>query len=310
MYLFLGQEEYLLRQGISLLKEKTVAAEAQAFNVIACSARDVDAARIVAEANTFPMMSPRRLVMVTDVQELPVEGHEAIAAYAAAPQAKTILALIAPDLDRRTSFYKRLAECACVVEFVKLKGAALERWAENLISRRGYSITPSALRKLVDLAGSDLLTVAGEIEKLILYAGNEKQIRDSTVDLLVPASRQRGIFELTATLGRRDQKNALRLLGNLLESGEPALMLVTMMARHFRQLIIAKELLAEGRQAREVGRVAQVPDFVLAEFLRHAQAIEAETARKMYRRLARIDHSLKSSRSDERMLLEQLICSL
>jgi len=310
VYLFLGREEYLLRQAIVTLREKAVALEVQPFNMVVCSARDTEADRIIAEANTFPMMSPRRLVLVTETDQLPAEGMEAIMAYAASPQNRTVLVLVAPDLDRRTTFYRRMSDLACVVEFAKLKGQALQRWTENLLSRRGYRLGPAALSKLVDLAGADLLTLAAEVEKLILYAGSQKQIPEAAVDLLVPASRQAGIFELTAAIGKRDQKNALRLLGNLLEAGEPSLMILTMMARHYRQVIIAKELLSEGRSQREIGRAAQVPDFLLAEFLRQVQSLDSDAARKLYQKLARIDLSFKSSRPDERMLLEQLICSL
>jgi DNA polymerase III subunit delta len=310
VYLFLGPEEYLLRAAIASLKKKVLAPESLAFNLVEFSARETPAARIVAEASTFPLMSPRRLVLATDINELPAEGQETIAAYADNPQEKAVLVLIAAELDRRTGFYRRLAERVCVVEFAKIKGPALERWAANYLSRIGFGISSEALKRLVDLAGSDMLTLRNEIEKLILYAGGEKQIQDSAVNLLVPASRQHGIFELTAALGKRDRKTALRLLGNLLEAGEPPLVILTMMARHFRQILIAKELLAEGRQARDIGRAAQVPEFVLSDFLKQAQALEPEMARSLYLRLARIDRSFKSSRPDERMLLEQLICSL
>lgn len=298
------------RLAISLLKDKVVAPETLTFNFVERSAREADAVKILSEANTFPLMSPRRLVIVTDVNELQPSDQETLAAYAASPQDKTVLVLIAAELDRRTGFYRRLADCASVIEFSKLKGAALERWAETYVSRRGLRIDPSGLRKLVDLAGSDLLTLANEIEKLILYTGKGKEIQEATVDLLVPAFRRHGIFELTAAMGRRDRKSALRLLGNLLETGEPPLMIVTMMARHFRQVIIAKELLAEGRQAREIGRATQVPEFVLPDFLRQVKSMELEMARNLYQWLARIDRSVKSSSPDVRMLLEHLVCTL
>ncbi len=310
VYLLFGPEEYLLRQAILALKAKAISHDARAFNLVECSARTVTAARIVHEANSFPLMFGRRLVLVTDLEELAAADQEELASYVVAPQEKTILALVASGLDRRTSFYKRLAERACIVEFQKLKGAALERWADSFLSRRGYRIGAAALRKLLDLAGSDLLSLENEIEKLILYSGSEKQIQDGTVDLLVRASRQHTIFELTSALGRRDQKAALRLLGNLLEAGEPPLVIVSMMARHFRQVLIAKELLAEGRQPREIGRAAQVPDFVLQEFLKQVQSLDLDLARRMFQRLAYIDRSFKSSSPDERILLEQLVCSL
>lgn len=310
VYVLFGPEEYLLRRAILSLKDKAIPEDARAFNLVECSARSVGAAKIVHEANSFPMMFGRRLVLVTDLEQLASQDQEMLVAYVMAPQESTILALVAADLDRRTSFFKRLTECACVVEFQKLKGAALERWAGNLLAQRGYRIGGAELRKLVDLAGADLLSLQNEIEKLILYSGPEKQIQNAALDLLVQASRQHTIFELTSALGRQDQKAALKLLGNLLQAGEPPLMIVTMMARHFRQVLIAKELLAEGRPPREIGRAAQVPDFVLQEFLRQANALDLAVARKMFRRLAQIDRSFKSSSPDERILLEQWVCSL
>ncbi len=309
-YLLFGPEAYLLRRAVRSLTEKAVPPETRAFNLVELSARSVTAARIVHEANSFPMISGRRLVLVTDLEELPAEEHEVLTSYLAAPQEKSVLVLTASEIDRRTSFYKDLLERTCVVEFPKLRGPALEDWAGRMLSRRGYHIGSAALRKLVDLSGADLLTVVNEIEKLILYVGAEKQIPDAAIDTLIPASRQHSIFELTSALGRRDRKAALKSLGNLLEAGEPPLAIVSMLARHFRQVLIAKELLAEGRPPQDIGRLAQIPGFLLQEFLRQARALDLDLARRMFQHLAAIDRSFKSSSPDERLLLEHWICSL
>ena len=83
-----------------------------------------------------------------------------------------------------------------------------------------------------------------------------------------------------------------------------------MIARHFRQMIIAHELLAMGRTAQEIGRACQLPGFVLDEFMRQVKTTTPRAIRIMYQRLARIDRSIKSTSPDERMLLERWICSL
>jgi DNA polymerase-3 subunit delta len=310
IYLLHGPEELLVSRAISLLKERAVTPEAMAFNYSEHSGQNADVSEIVKDANTYPMMSPRRFVLVTEMDKIAEPGRELLSVYAGNPQEKTVLVLAAAEVDRRTSFFKRLAERAAVLDFPKLKCAALERWAGNQLSGRGYRISPPALKKFVDLAGSDLLTLSAEMEKLILYCGSEKEIRDAAVEELVQASRQHGIFELTTAMGNRDRRLALKHLGNLLEAGEPALWIVSMIARHFRQVLIAKELLAEGRQAAEIGRIAQVLDWVLQDFLRQVRATDFATARNLYERLARIDRSFKSSSPDERMLLEHLVCSL
>jgi DNA polymerase III subunit delta len=310
VYLLSGKEELLVRNAVAMVKDKAVAAEFRDFNFISLSGRDCSGARIASEANTFPMMSPRRLVLVTELNELEAAELEVVAAYAASPQIRTVLVLVADEIDRRTSFYRRMNEFACIVDCAKLKGPALERWAESQIVGKGYRIAAPALRKFVDLAGSDLLTLSAEIEKLILYAGKEKQIPDTAIDKLVAASRQHSVFELTGAIGKKDPKAALKLLGNLLESGEAPLMILSMLARHFRQVIIAQELLSSGRPPREIARRAQIPEWLVGEFLRQAQAIDGLAARKLHRSLAEMDSKFKSGGPVERVLLERLICSL
>lgn len=310
VYLLYGPEVYLLRRALSLLKEKVPDSKTQSFNLSEYSARDSGVEEIVKSANTFPMMSPRRLVLVTDIKLLPETGQQALAAYVDSPQEKTVLVLAGEEIDRRTGFYRRLLESVCVVEFEKLKGVALERWAATYISSKGNRIASSSLAKLVDLAGSDLFTLAGEIDKLCLYAGSQKEIKDQDISALVQASRQRGIFDLTGAMGRKDRKQALMLLGNLLEAGEPPLRVITMMARHFRHIIIAKELISEGRNLQDIGNALQSRGYVLQELMKHAKSIDLDAARELYRRLALIDRSLKSTNPDERMLLEHLVCSL
>lgn len=310
VYLLLGSESYLVRRAVALLKQKAVPEEARAFNLVELTGGSGSASIIVHEANTFPFLSERRLVLVSRIDETPAEEQDVLLRYFSSPQAKTVLALCAEEMDRRTVFYRRLAELASVVEFKKLKGPELERWASAQLSRRGCRISPSALSRLVDLAGADLSSLMNEIEKLLLYAGSEKQIGDAEIDLLAPASRKHGVFEMTAAIGRKDRKNALRLLGNVLESGEAPLAVLGAMARMFRQIIIAKELLAAGRPAAEIGRAAQVPDFVLADFIKQVHLTDLDVARQTYRELALLDRRFKSSGADERMLLEKLICSL
>ena len=310
VYLLYGPEEYLLRRAVTSLRERAVAAEARAFNYREFSGASGDARRVLEEARTFPLMAARRMVLVTEAGKFGVTGLELIAEYADRPEAKTVLALVADELDRRTAFYKRMTERACVVEFAKVKGPALETWASSLLSRRGYRIGASVLHELIELAGSDLLSLNNELEKLMLYAGKDKEIRDAAVNSLVRASRLHGIFELTGAIGRRDRKQALRLLGNLLEMGEPPLVILSMMARHFRQVLAAKELMQKGQPVQEVGRQIQVPPFALQEFLRQARSIETDCARGLLERLAWIDRQIKSTSPNPRLLLEHWICSL
>jgi DNA polymerase-3 subunit delta len=310
VYLVLGPEEHLVHQAVALLKNRIVPPAMMAFNYTEFRAPETTASEISSAAGTFPAMAPHRMVLVTEIEELAEAEQRPLLKYLERPAEKTVLVLSGYDMDRRTGFYRALRDGTCVIEFPKLKGYALERWTADFIRSRGYRMSSSALRKMVDIAGSDMQSLANEIEKLLLYAGQHKEIPDSAIDELVQGSRQHGIFELTGALGRKETQAALKLLANILETGEHPFVVVTMMARHFRQILIAKELIVRRRSPRDVASAAQVPAFALDDFMRQVRLIEREDAERMYRKLAQVDFRFKSSTIDQRMILEELILSL
>ncbi len=312
VYAVLGPEQYLVRQAFALLKETVVPEGLMSLNFAEFSAPDDPAPEFLAAANTFPMMSPRRMVVVRNVEKLQEGDRDALIRYLQAPAAKTVLVLVGTEIDRRTVLYRTVRDSACIVEFPLMKGEALKHWAGEYIRRRGHTISPPSLEKVAELAGSSLEAVANEIEKLLLYAGTSKEIPPAAVDDLVQGSRQHRIFELTDAMGARDKPLALKVLANLLDADENPIGVAAMMARHFRQILIARETLAAGRSPGEAADAAQVPAYpsVRQAFLRHLRLIDAETAARVHRELAALDQRFKSSTGNPRMLLEKLICAL
>ena len=310
VYLILGPEQYQCRLALNLLRRHALSPGSEAFDYVEFASGDASVDEIIEAAGTYPMLSLRRLVLVTEVEKLKDSEQEALLDSFANISARGTLVLLAVDLDHRKRFYRTLREANCITEFAKLKGPALEKWADAFVRKQGYRISSSAIKKIVELAGSDLQSLVSELEKLLLYAGKEKSVPDAAIDDLVRASRQQGIFDLIDAMGRRDRNGALRSLANLLSMGEPPLVVVTMMARHCRQVLIAKEHLLQGTNAREIGIAAQIPSFILDQFLRQARTADFAAVQKMYIRLADIDRRLKSSSGDGRLLLESLICAL
>jgi DNA polymerase III subunit delta len=310
VYLVLGPEQYQCNQAVALLKKKMVSPETMAFDYREFEAGKDPVDEIIGAANTFPMIAKRKVVFVDQVQQFKDSEQDLILEAINGLPRRSTLILATEDLDHRKKFYKKIRDECCVAEFPKLKGVALEKWAEAYVRREGYRISSSAVSKIVDLAGSGLQNLAMELDKLLLYCGSSKTVPDSAVDDLVRESRQQSIFELIGALGRRDRSSALKSLANLLSMGEHPLVVITMMARHCRQVMIAQECLQQGKPAREIGSAAQIPPFMLELFLRQARSADSGSVRQMYVKLAEIDRRLKSSAADGRMLLESLVCAL
>lgn len=319
VFLIIGPEQYQCRKAAALVRNRVLTPEMLAFDCAEFVAGETRMEEIIEAANTFPMVSKRRVVFVSAVERLEKDEKEdekekeEDVLLAAIPRLspRTVLVLVAQDLDRRRKLYKTLRDEICVAEFPHLKDdRALGAWAEAFVRKEGYRISPASIKKIVRLAGTDIQNLAAELEKLILYAGDAKEVPEKAVDDLVRENRQQRIFDLTDAIGRRDRNAALKSLANLMSTGEPALVVVIMMARHCRQVLIAQEGLRRRLPAREIGSTAQIPPFKLDEFLRQARTANAAAVRGMFIKLAGIDRKLKSTPADGRTLIESLICEL
>ena len=310
VYLLLGPETYLRDRAVRMLRKALLPAEAMGFDYAEFRARSTPMSQIIEAAQTFPMLSKVRLVMVPDLDAAPAAGHQPLLDYLDRPASRGVLVLVADDLDKRTILARRLLERACVVEFPLLKDYALKSWANEYIRRHGCQISPTALERLIAISGSALMTLVNEIDKLILYVGDTKTIPDSLITRLVVASHQNKLYELTDAIGRKDRKEALRILANILESGEPPLVVLSALARHFRQVLIAREALDSGQDARAAAAAAAADPRWADRLARTARSVDPENAGRMCLKSAEADRRIKSTGLDEKLILESLIHSL
>ncbi|MEJ2111430.1 MAG: DNA polymerase III subunit delta [Acidobacteriota bacterium] len=201
-YLIMGSDRYQCGLAVNCIKTASLSPEGMAFDSSTFSAKETSSEKIFETASTFPMVSKRRIVIVTEFEKLAEREHEKFLGSLDLLPKKSLMVLVAEELDRRKKLYKTIRDKGCIVEFPQLKGAALRHWVEMFARKRGYNITSSTAGEISDLAGSDLQALTGEMEKLFLFAGKEKEISDEAVDKLVRNSRQHGIFELIDAVAR------------------------------------------------------------------------------------------------------------
>jgi len=97
-------------------------------------------------------------------------------------------------------------------------------------------IEQDAARELVDALGADMMLVANELEKLMLFAGDKRQITLGDVETMVLAAKQRSLYELTDAISRRiapGRFRAGRTTGDQRRRGMPLLAISTCWPRRF-----------------------------------------------------------------------------
>ena len=238
IYLLQGEDD-VEKSALAHEFEELVEAGLRGFNVDRIYAGEVrtgddlsdKVADVVTAARTWPMMAPRRVVLVFQADgllapkresEAATRAHEQLEALIKTPDQQTVLVFVSASLDRRIRMYKLLQRLVTIVECGVLESPAdAERWVRNRIAAAGVQIEPAAARRLAERGGTDDKRLRNDVERLLLYALGQKTISlDDARQMVGPAALQDD-WAMTNAIEAGDGATALRQLVLLLDAGAP-----------------------------------------------------------------------------------------
>ena len=311
LYLLMGEERYLQRECLNALVQAIVPDES--VRVFSFSEHDVAAESldaVLCAANQFPMLTARRLVVARNFDKIADQELDALKNYLRSPNPTTTLVFQAETLDKRRNSSAALLKGCTPVECNRLSENDLTQWGQQFARRQGYEFAPQALGKLVGLTGTDLMILAGEIQKLMCYTGAGGSITLEAVDALAVRSRQYDNFTLSDAVLSGNGATALRALHRLLDQGEEPVALVGLLAWSFRQMLTAHEMMTANAPREEIARELRMPPSRLTNFLGTVRKKSEKDIRHAIRRLNEIDLAIKSSRATPRLQLEFFLCEI
>jgi DNA polymerase III subunit delta len=334
-YVFVGDEVFFRDRCRDALLEHLVPAGLREFSFYDLDLASMALVDILDRARTPSLMAPFQVFFIRNVKTLYSRGsHQeefaAIEDYVKEPNPDAVLIFVADhisipsdarkmelaDRDRYERIRETLGEYCGMVELARVDEGEGMRWVVDTASERGVKIDADAARELVDSLGADLMLVASELEKLILYVGEKKRITLADVETMVVAAKQRSLYELTDAISAKDRGRALGVLEAILASGDgedAAIGQLYMLARTFRQMLVILE--KNVRDSRSIWQALwqgfRVPPFAAEEIIRQARRYKSRREiTQAIRRIARADLELRSNPPSKRLVLERLILDL
>jgi len=317
LYLFEGPEKYLRDQALKKLIETAVDQSVRDFNFATISVAQGNLDDALAMARQFPMISERRMVVVTSFEAINDDRQlELLKDYLRAPVETTVLVFVSDALDNRRNIATMLRKTCAVVSFEPLDDReAAPQWIRDYVARAGGFIEPAAAAYLVGMVGVDLLRLSSELDKLMNYVGAKGRIGKEEIDLLVLNSREHSNFELTDAILDGDRRRALNLLDRIYANASErpetlSLFILGAIASQYRKALAAKELMRQNAPNSEVAKAVGMSPYAVTRFNERARKMETERILKGIARIAQTDVALKTSLATPRLQLEMLICEL
>jgi DNA polymerase-3 subunit delta len=308
LYVLAGDDELALKEALRVVEQacsRTGAIDRDTFDL---DEQPVDSG--IDAACTRPMWSSRRLVVLKSNKGLDEPTAKRLTDYGSNPAPFSTVVLVLRKLDLRTAFAKAAKKLDALVELSAPKAQDLPMLVQAMAQEEGVTVEPGAVRALIDAVGVDPLGLRTNLLKVITFVGELRPIREADVDAVVARTRDEVVWDLTDALGTRNAAKALSTLHGMLERGESGIVILAVVARHFRQLWRVQALLQEGKGPDDVASAAGIHPFVAKKLAQQSRLFPSRRLAGMFTRFHQVDRALKSSKLEESFHLERLVVEL
>jgi DNA polymerase-3 subunit delta len=340
-YILAGDETFLYERCRRAVTRAFVPPEMRDFCLSDLDLAETSIFEALDRAQTPSLMAPFQVLFLRNLKTLYTRGAKkeefaAIDAYFRSPNPQALLLFVADhiriasdtrrmemqDKERFDRIRETLGDWCGMVELARVDEADATRWLTAEAEKQQVRFDSDAARELVDALGADMMLIASELEKLLLYAASppsdaRRRITLGDVETMVLAAKQRSLYELTDAISAKDKPRAIALLHGLLNASDggedSAIGHLYMLARTFRQMLVILE--KNVRDSRAIWQALwqgfRMPPFAAEDLIRQARRYKSrhELTRAL-RLIARADLELRSSPPDKRLVLERLILDL
>jgi DNA polymerase III subunit delta len=327
LYVFHGPDQFSAREELSRLVRELDTDGNLANQTVRLEGGKITPADLLSASHTASFFAENRLVIVEGLltrlsgerggrrRSAKQRGNGAaslldrfLEALTNVPPTTTVVLL---DERASASALAALSELGRVRAFPVLRPNEFQEWARLRLLARGGRISGPAVQRLCQLVdAANIATLASEIDKLIAYVG-DRPIEVADVEEMVSGAVDYMPWDMTDAViaGRADR--ALSVVQRMSQRDQPPQVLLFMLARTYRQLILAQAMLKEGLPASEIGkRLGMNHPFQVQKVVDQATRYPAARLEQAYRRILETDVAVKTGVLDVELALDMLIAEL
>lgn len=315
-YLFTGAEDFVKREALEKLRAAILPVGLEALNETVME--DVTADRIIAAAETMPMMCDRRLVVVRDWAPLMSgkskdEENETklMLEWLDTPNNEcTLVFYMREEADSRKKLASEMNKKGFTVNFDQLTDPEIAKWVNSRLRPYKKKMSSAAIQQLVFTAGRELTRLDGELSKLAAYTGDRPTIDEVDIDAVVSPSLEYGAFDMLNHLFDGDHQGAYRLLGLMLERGGSRIAIISSISRQLRGMSFMALASEAGQNVEETGKQLSLNQYAAKMMAQRARKYSAQGLEELYLAAIDTDYAIKSGHMRDSAALDRLFIKI
>jgi DNA polymerase-3 subunit delta len=324
VYLLYGPEDYLIEEEIQELLNRTLSQKERGFNFHLFNGEEHSIQEIVQTAQTLPMFSQYRFVLISEADHMDELKVEVLMEYIKNPSPTTFLVLHGQTVGPLKKHRKEIEKVGKVTEYSRLKGRGLVSWMKNRMKEKGKTLSEEAANYLVEVVGDHLHDLENALEKVFLSVGEKRTIELSDMEEITTEVKISTVFDLTDAIGRQNLEKALGILEKVMESkaivfrkeeegskfGDPIPFLLSMMAKQYWSMLVIKQMSSHHRDAGELAKELGTSLWNIKKLMDQGKNFSEASLQEGILKCHQTDLAIKRSRGPKDLLMEKLVIDL
>lgn len=307
-YLFHGPNPFKLNERVASLIKAVIPEGGESFDLERFEGKRCDVPALLNSTSTPPVIGSLRVVVLADVEKVPASGQKMIEGFLDRIPEYSVLAMTAAKPDKRTGFFKKLLALDKTQSFgyKEFSSADAARLAVDFAGARGKEMSPQVADMLVAIFGVDPYRLENEVEKLVLYTGEDNRIEKKDLAFSAGFVRIETPYDLPDLIIDGQLASALELTSRALMSGISEIQLLYILKNHLARLCAAHN----SRDSKEVMAKGRMPFFVARNVMAQSRKVKRQAVMQGLADIFRAEYSLKSARFPADLIIETLIMRL
>ena len=206
--------------------------------------------QLVNAVSTATLFADKKLIVIKNAEKIKTKDEKNIAEVLGTfPTVNPLFFLcsekISKDELRNNPLIRKIAELGEVVEFRQLYQNEMIEYIVHKVAGRGKTISRSDVQYFIDLTGNNLSEVKNELEKLFLYTKDKKIINSTDIENCSGYTNQQNLYKLNDAIRIKDKQKALKVLNELIESGENEIHIIRSVYKEFNKMLLAESYIEE-----------------------------------------------------------------
>lgn len=308
---FFGIESALLE--IKKVVEPLIATDFDKETFFA-SDKELNLSNIISAAKTFPFGDGKKLIIVKNAEEIKsFLKDQSFVDYISNPAEFTVLVFLYEGKISSISSepFKSLLRNQFLYESSELRSDMLLKWLIQFVEEKNKKISKENASLLIDIVGENRNLLENQLEKIIEFLDEEKEISLNAIHDLATKLKTHTIFDLYNALDKKDKGMSLKIAYNLLDNSDLGIIgIIAMLNKHFTALLRIDELEKTQMTKEQKARILGTHQFYYNNYVSAARQFGFSGISKALESILTADVHVKSTSLDDKTILTILIAEI